>query len=83
MKIRYFGFLNPNCSVSLDNIRFLIPVASDFLADAPKTITKPVTPTACSHCGGKRLYRASIAAFRGLPDGAGQHHTDGDNYHNF
>ena len=71
MKIRYFGLLNPNCSVPLKKIRALIQMAFDFLIEAPNTEIEPLKPPTCSHCGGKLRYRASILPFRLLPDGGG------------
>ena len=71
MKIRYFGFLNPNCVVSLKKISALIQLAFGFLIKVPETKIKPEKPPTCSHCGGNLLYRASILAFRILPAGAG------------
>ncbi len=71
MKIRYFGFLNPNCTVSLEKISALIQLAFGLLVKVPKNeIDPPKLPT-CSHCGGNLIYRASILAFRMLPAGAG------------
>ena len=71
MKIRYFGFLNPNCAVSLEKISVLIQMAFGFLVKVSKIEIGPSYLPTCSHCGGKLLYRASILAFRVLPAGAG------------
>ena len=71
MKIRYFGFLNPNCTVSLEKISSLIQIAFGLLFKVPATEIKPLKPPTCSHCGGNLIYRASILAFRVLPAGAG------------
>jgi len=71
MKIRYFGFLNHNCTVSLKKISALIQIAFGFLIKLPKINIKPLKVPTCSHCGGKLLYRYSILAFRRLPEGAG------------
>ena len=71
MKIRYFGFLNPNCRLSLQRVAALIQLALGLLVKAPQQrIIPPKSPT-CSICGGNLLYRASILAFRVLPAGAG------------
>ena len=35
MKIRYYGFLNPNCAVPLDRIRGLIELSYGFAVDLP------------------------------------------------
>lgn len=71
MKIRYFGFLNPNCTVPLGKISYLIQIAFGFLVKVPNIKTNPPNLPTCSHCGGNLLYRASILAFRVLPAGAG------------
>ncbi len=72
MKIRYYGFLNPNCRVSLQKISALIQTALGFFIKAPKTEIKPRNPPTCSFCGGNLIYRGSILVFRSsLPDGAG------------
>jgi len=71
MKIRYFGFLNPNCRVPLKKISALIQLAFGFLIQVPATKIEPLKPITCSHCGGKLLYRYSILPFRRLPKGTG------------
>ena len=71
MKIRYFGFLNPNCAVSLKKISALIRMAFGLLIKLPKINTKPLKVPTCSFCGGNLIYRASILAFHGLPAGSG------------
>ena len=37
MKIRYYGFMNPNCKVPLDRIRGLIELSYGFALDLPET----------------------------------------------
>lgn len=69
MKIRYFGFLNPNSSVTLEKISALIQITLGIMFKAHKTRTLKLP--ACSHCGGNLLHRATILAFRGLPSGTG------------
>jgi len=71
MKVRYFGFLNPNCSVSLDKISALIQIAFGFLLKMPKIDIKPLKVPTCSFCGGDLIYRASILAFHWAPAGGG------------
>lgn len=72
MKIRYYGFLNPNCRVPLKKISALIQIAFGFLVKVPKTEIKPINPPTCSICGGNLIYRGSILVFRSsLPAGAG------------
>lgn len=71
MKIRYFGFLNPNCTVPLEKISALIQIAFGFLIKVPKINIKPLKVPTCSFCGGDLIYRASILAFHGLSPGGG------------
>jgi hypothetical protein len=64
MKIRYYGFLNPNCRVKLEKIKTLIQLAFAFELDEP--VLKLPEPVAllCQACGGKLKYRGSL-----LPSG--------------
>lgn len=71
MKIRYFGFLNPNCSVPLEKIRTLIRLAFDFSVKEPKIDIKPLKPPTCLRCGGDLIYRALVLNLRARPAGAG------------
>ncbi len=71
MKIRYFGFLNPNCNVPLEKISALIQLAFGFMTRVPKNEIKPIKPPTCSYCGGNLRYLASILAFQRLPAGVG------------
>jgi len=52
MKIRYYGFMNPNCAVSLDRIRALIEISYGFTVDLPKSDVEPRRPYTCKSCGG-------------------------------
>ena len=71
MKIRYFGFLNPNCRTPLQKIAALIRLALGLLIKGPlQKIEPPKTPT-CSMCGGDLLYRASILPYFLATPGAG------------
>jgi len=69
MKIRYFGFMNPNCSVPFPKISTLIQIAYGFslvISEYPKNSPKPLT---CSHCGGTLYYVGSFftSAGRHIP----------------
>ena len=60
MKIRYYGFLNPNSSVSLSKISVLIQLAFGFWVRLPvATIEPPKMPT-CPDCGANLIYHSSI-----------------------
>lgn len=54
MKVRYYGFMNPNSSVKLEVIRFLITVALEFKIKTQKP-SKPATlkPLSCPECGAR------------------------------
>ena len=44
MKIRYYGFMNPNCKISLDRIRGLIELSYGFAVDLPVPEIEPPQP---------------------------------------
>jgi hypothetical protein len=52
MKVRYYGFLNPNCHVLLDRVSTLIEMSYDFNFPLPKTDPEPWQPFPCPTCGG-------------------------------
>jgi Putative transposase len=52
MKIRYYGFMNPNCAVPLNRIRCLIELSYGFAADLPLPEVVPRPPNVCPSCGG-------------------------------
>jgi hypothetical protein len=52
MKIRYYGFMNPNCAVKLDRIRALIKLSYGFALDLPVPEIKPPRRSTCPSCGG-------------------------------
>lgn len=52
MKIRYYGFMSPGSSVSLEKIATLIEVAFGFAIEAPKTEIEPFKPPTCANCVG-------------------------------
>ena len=60
MKVRYYGFMSPNASVSLDELRGRIELASGFDIETPATETKPVQPINCPACGGRLKLRLLI-----------------------
>lgn len=60
MKIRYYGFMNPNCVVSLDRIRALIEISYGFTVDLPKSDIEPRRPNTCASCGGLLKLRALL-----------------------
>jgi len=52
MKVRYYGFMNPNCKTTLHHIRNLIERINGFDTDLPKAAPKPRLPITCPSCGG-------------------------------
>jgi hypothetical protein len=60
MKIRYYGFMNPNCAVSLDRIRTLIELSYGFALDLPAPDVEPPRPNTCPSCGGLLKLRSVL-----------------------
>lgn len=71
MKVRYYGFMNPSCSVSLDKIVALIELAFGFTIVLAKSNIEAPEPMTCPHCGGNLVYRFSVLPFRITLSGAG------------
>jgi putative transposase/transposase-like zinc-binding protein len=60
MKVRYYGFMNPNCKVTLDHISSLIEMTCGFNVILPKTDLEPRRSITCPSCGGAlRLQRVT------------------------
>ena len=51
MKIRHYGFLNPNCALSIDKIRELISFIHDIIALFTETPEPEIPGIKCSYCG--------------------------------
>jgi hypothetical protein len=64
MKIRYYGFMNPNCSVPLERIRGLIELSYGFALDLPVPEVEPPQRTACPTCGGLLKLRSVLPPFK-------------------
>jgi hypothetical protein len=61
MKVRYFGFMNPNCKVGLDTISALIELSYGFnLPEVEADVLDPWQPIMCPHCGGSLKLRAIV-----------------------
>ena len=60
MKIRYYGFMNPNCAVPLDRIRGLIELSYAFAVDLPVPDVEPRRQSTCPNCGGLLKLRSLL-----------------------
>jgi hypothetical protein len=67
MKIRYYGFMSPNSSVSVEEIRAYIELSYGFEIQTVKPELRPVKPVYCPSCGGKLVYRYSILPYQMAP----------------
>lgn len=60
MKVRYYGFLNPNCAVPLDRVSTLIQMAYGFHVVLPNTDIEPWPLITCPSCGGTLRLRSLL-----------------------
>ncbi len=60
MKIRYYGFMNPNCSVPFERISTLIQMAYSFVLKMPEYQQSPSPTPICPNCGGTLRYLVSF-----------------------
>jgi hypothetical protein len=67
MKVRYYGFMNPNSAVSLEKVRGLIELSREFEVPTPEPEIKPIEPLYCSDCGGALCYLYSVLPHRMTP----------------
>jgi hypothetical protein len=58
MKVRYYGFLNPNCKLTLDHIRNMIEKINGFEIDLPNPAPKLRRHFICPSCGGPLKLRS-------------------------
>ncbi len=63
-KIRYYGLMSPNASVSPDHIRGLIELSKEFEIKTPEPEISKMAPLSCPSCGGELKYRYSILPFQ-------------------
>jgi hypothetical protein len=52
MKIRYYGFMNPNCKIPLQRIGGLIELSYGFTLDLPVPEIEPARRSLCPSCAG-------------------------------
>ena len=60
MKVRYYGFMNPNCGVSLDHVSALIELAYGFNVTLHNTDLELWQPITCPSCGGTLRLRSLL-----------------------
>jgi hypothetical protein len=60
MKVRYYGFLSPSCSVPLEEVRARIELAQGFAVRSPELEIEAPAPRCCRHCGGRLHYQRTI-----------------------
>lgn len=73
MKVRYYGFLHPSSSVSLEKIRILIEASNGVKVVATQVTISKYIPS-CPDCGGQLEYLYSVPALYGLTKGIGVIH---------
>lgn len=71
MKVRHFGYMNPNCKVGLDTICALIELSYGFRLRQPVVELEPWRPITCSKCGGKLVLRTTAFHRNVLSVGSG------------
>jgi hypothetical protein len=67
MKVRYFGFVSPSFSMSIEQLRARVELAHGFaLHDAHTNIEPPAAPAplCCRHCGGRLRYQRIVLPLR-------------------
>lgn len=71
MKVRYYGFMAPGSSISMEKVSTLIELSFGFRIIISKVEIKPFRSPTCCHCGGILKYRASFLPVRLIKSGAG------------
>jgi hypothetical protein len=66
MKIRYYGFMNPNCKIELERIRGLIELSYGFALDLPLPDVEPARRSLCPSCGGLLKLRSVLPPLKVL-----------------
>ena len=60
MKVRYYGFLNPNAAVNLDVVRCAFELCNGFEITTPEFEIAPVEPLYCPSYDGELNYLRSV-----------------------
>ena len=61
MKVRYYGFMNPNSELSLARISALIETTCGFNGELPQSALQPTRPLTCPSCGGLLKLRSLLS----------------------
>ena len=69
MKVRYYGFLSPNSSISLDEARGMIEITYGFEVTEPEREAKPKAEFICGMCGNPVRYLFALSPKRPLVSG--------------
>ncbi|MBI2200304.1 MAG: transposase [Candidatus Rokubacteria bacterium] len=67
MKVRYYGFLSPSSSMSLEDVKARIEMASGFALAAPEATSEPPAALRCRHCGGALRFSRLLLAGDSAP----------------
>lgn len=62
MKVRYYGFLSPSCSVPIEELKARIEMAHGFAHRPPPIEIELPVPMRCPHCGGSLRFVRSMDA---------------------
>ena len=60
MKVRYYGFLNSNCRITIEHVSTLIEIAYGFAINVPLFDKKTLKPLSCEKCGGELEFQYFI-----------------------
>jgi hypothetical protein len=71
MKVRYYGFLAPGSSVSMETIEALIELSFGFVISKPERTIKTLDPPTCNQCGGRLTFVFSIPRCKPIRSGSG------------
>lgn len=75
MKVRHYGFMNPNCAVAIQEIRRMVIVKmktiAPLLADPPEHPLRQLSGPFCKYCGQMLVYLFSIIPPRSCREGPG------------
>jgi hypothetical protein len=65
MKVRYYGFLHPSCSIPWEEVKTRIEIVYGFALVSPEAEPLVTTPITCRCCGGTLRYLGALLPFGG------------------